>query len=454
MYMQLKKKGVIKIKICIISDLHLNNKQYGLRARELDFYNQLDKVVNKINDLKCDLLIIAGDLFDNPNPSPEAISRCNKSIKNLNCKVVAIKGNHTMILRKNHYPVDNLVAEANDNYYLLEDEGISFVDSPINKLPSSAEAGLFLEQQNNPTIHIDGITYRGETHVEEFVEVQKKLAADIDKSNDFNILVVHEAFTEYCGFTGANLSINDINYDPYNVIICGHVHSRTDQVVDENTIFIQPGSIERLNSTEAFDESKNGKGFYFIDTNTSNIEFHPVESIRPFITGTVDLYTNENIENYFNELQDKIDGYEVKPVVNYKFNIPDELFDSIGLYNNLHNILIDKSTINRIVDEDDTNLVITEDEVPTSIAAVKWASVNRFEDEDEGQLFEALYNARDSKEELINIGNDFYEKNFKVSNDWKSDFEVPKNVLEIYDYFENLEIKSVSQILEELEVRS
>jgi hypothetical protein len=118
----------------------------------------------------------------------------------------------------------------------------------------------------------------------------------------------------------------------------------------------------------------------------------------------------------------------------------------------LHNILIDKSTISRVIDDDDTSLVITEDEVPTSIATVKWASVNKFEDVEEGQLFEALYNARDSKEELIDIGNEFYEKHFKVPDDFESDFKVSKEVLEIYDYFENLEVKSVSKILKELEV--
>jgi DNA repair exonuclease SbcCD nuclease subunit len=442
------------MKIAVISDLHLGKRQYGIIARELDFYKQLDRVVNKINDLKCDLVIIAGDIFDTPNPSPQSISEYNKSINKLECdNIVAIKGNHTMILRDSHYPADNLVAENNSDYYLLEDEGVSFVDSPINKLPSSAEAGLFLKDKNSPIVHVDGISYRGETHVEEFVEVQKKLAADIDKSSDFNILVVHEAFTEYCGFTGANLSINDLNYDPYNVIICGHVHTRTDQVVDKNTVFIQPGSIERLNSAEAFDESKNGKGFYFIDTNTSNIEFHRVESIRPFLTGTIDLDTNEDIENFFTELQDKIDSYEVEPVVNYKYNVPDELFDSIVLHNHLDNILIDKSNINRIIDDDDTSLVITEDEVPTSIAAVRWASVNKFEDEDEGQLFEALYNARNSKEELINIGNEFYEKHFKVPEDFEPEFEVSEEVLEIYSYFENLEVKPASEVLKELEVK-
>ena len=430
------------MKIGIISDLHLGNRQYGLRSREIDFYNQLDRIVDELNKLDCDMVIIAGDIFDGPNPSPESISRYNNSINKLECSnIVAIKGNHTMILRDDHFPADNLVAEAYDNYYLLEDRGMSFVDSPIKKLPSSAEAGLFLEGKNNPTIHIDGITYRGETHVEEFVEVQKKLAADIDESSDFNILVVHEAFTEYCGFTGANLSINNLNYEPYNVIICGHVHTRTDQVIDKNTAFIQPGSIERLNSAEALDESKNGKGIYLIDTNTSKIEFHPVESIRPFLTGVVDLGTNEDIENYFTELQDKIDNYEVEPVVNYKYNVPDELFDSIALHNNLHNILIDKSTINRVIDDDDTSLVITEDEVPTSIAAVKWASANSFENNDEGQLFEALYNARDSKEELISIGNEFYEKHFKVPDDWESGFEVPEKVKEIYKYFEELEVR-------------
>ena len=35
------------MKIAVISDLHLGKRQYGLFNRELDFYNQLNRVINK-----------------------------------------------------------------------------------------------------------------------------------------------------------------------------------------------------------------------------------------------------------------------------------------------------------------------------------------------------------------------------------------------------------------------
>ena len=100
------------MKIAIISDLHLGFRQYGLIERENDFYNQLYKVRNEINKHEPDMVIIAGDLFDKPNPSPAAINAYREGIGELDTDIICtIKGNHTMILRDNHYSIDDFLVE-------------------------------------------------------------------------------------------------------------------------------------------------------------------------------------------------------------------------------------------------------------------------------------------------------------------------------------------------------
>ena len=405
----------VKMKIGVISDLHLGHRQYGLREREFDFYEQLQKCVTKLNKHHCKIVIIAGDIFDKPNPSPEAIHKYIDIVGKLKCNtIVAIKGNHTMLLRDDHYAVDELVAEEIDNYILLEDKNWT---------------------QNE--ISIDGITYRGPTELDKLIKIQKKMASNIDEDESFNILVVHQAFKEFCGFTNEELSIKDFDYTPYNVIICGHIHSRKHTFLDENTIFLQPGSIERLNTEEARDEQKNGKGVYIIDTKKQICDFHPIKCEREFYLGKVCLNTSSDIKEHFEHLQESIDERKELPIISYKYDIPEdcytELHDSIP---SIKNILMNNSKIQRNLDDDPTT-IITESEVPPPSKAVKIVAEQKYE-KNKAELSVDIFNNCESQENLKKIIDDYFEKNY--NNDIDNNEFDEHQFDELYAYFENLEV--------------
>ena len=136
------------MKIGIMSDLHLGYRQYGLVDREEDFYQQFHNCCSILNKEEVEMVIIAGDIFDKPNPSPRAMHEYAKGIKNLGNKiVVAIKGNHTMLMKKDHYSVDEFFFDEKSfgNYFLLTDDSMTFEN-----------------------VRVDGITYRPESQLESF----------------------------------------------------------------------------------------------------------------------------------------------------------------------------------------------------------------------------------------------------------------------------------------------
>ena len=413
-----------------MSDLHLGKRQYGLFEREQDFYSQLDKCVKELNKHDCDIVIIAGDIFDRPNPSPEAIHHYLDKVGNLDTDVIiAIKGNHTMVLRDSHYSVDNLIADDGDmvGYYLLDDERWNFNDFALES-PYDMEFCKWKDVK----INIDGITYRSPSDIDEFLEVQDRLASQKCEPLSFNVLVVHQSFKEFCGFTGEELSINDLDLSPYHLVICGHIHARTDVLLPGNTLFIQPGSIERLNTEEALDEINNGKGVYVVDTVDTKWEFYPIKCEREFIMGSFDV-DGEEAKILEESLQKRINECELEPVVAIDFDDSGTLWE---VSKNLKNVLINNSRVRSQMYEVETS-IITEEEIPPVKEAVKQVANKKLPKEEAAlciDLFETLVNNNEDAEELLDK---FFKKNYK--NDIKEEkVEVDPEIQEIYDYFENL----------------
>ena len=109
------------MKICIATDFHLSYRQYGLEEREQDFYKQYGKLINQVIKEKPQLFLILGDIFDTPYPKPIAIQTFNDGLKKLKqegIKVCGIIGNHTLIQRKDYYPIDKVFEE---NYHIIDD---------------------------------------------------------------------------------------------------------------------------------------------------------------------------------------------------------------------------------------------------------------------------------------------------------------------------------------------
>ena len=381
------------MKIGIISDLHLGFRQYGSIDRENDFYNQFFSICKQLNKYKPDIVIIAGDLFDKPNPSPAAINAYREGIQSLNSKIICtIKGNHTMILRDNHYSIDDFFGKNKDKgYYYLDDETFS-----ING------------------VVIDGITYRNNSSLDEFFKVQKNMALK-QYSDCYRILIVHQSFKEFCGFYGEELSIEDIDYSNYNAIICGHIHSRYNTVLPNGCKFIQPGSIERMNTTEALDEQKNGKGFYLLDTDNNSVEFYQVDCPRKFFLGEIKFDKIEDLEKHLEDLNNDVSKLEIPPIISYKYQSFIENIEGVREKINSidKDILLNKSHIDD-KSQEDISIEITDNELPTVLEALKIFGEEKGLEEKEVALSIDLYNAlSQNTDNASGIIDSYFEKNRK-----------------------------------------
>ena len=75
------------LKIALIADLHLG---YNIG------YKMMEQMVEKINNQNVDLVLIAGDIFDNSSVTVDDIEKCQKALSKLNSTdgVYAVFGNH------------------------------------------------------------------------------------------------------------------------------------------------------------------------------------------------------------------------------------------------------------------------------------------------------------------------------------------------------------------------
>ena len=419
------------MKIGIISDLHLGFRQYGSLERENDFYNHFLKICKEINKKEVDIVIIAGDIFDKPNPSPKAISVYREGISNLNCDVVlAIKGNHTMIARDNHYSIDEFFgSDEFEGYYLLEDGSWSTQMFSLES-PYDSEYNKYKDMK----IRVDGITYRSESNIDDFISVQNLLAAEKVEDNTFRILVVHQAFKEFCGFTGETLSIHDINYDNYDVVICGHIHSRFNIKIDNDTWFIQPGSIERMNTTEALDEQRNGKGFYVLDTEKKSVDFYKVSCPRKFFLGDVKICNEDDCKNHFDELEKNLLKLKEPAIISYNYKSYLEnislIRDKISLLK--ENVLLNKSNVYDETEEN-VSLDVSENNMPSVQQAIKMYGEKSKLNDNEVKLATDLFNVLgNSEDDASKILEDYFEKNIKKEKNFEFKDEELEEIIEYF----------------------
>lgn len=386
----------MKKRIGIISDLHLNYRQYGLKDREEDFYKQYHCVISECINYDCDSVIIAGDIFDNHNPSPKAISVFEKGIdilNNHNIPVYNIVGNHTQLQVRDHVSPDSLFKTKYD-YYLLDEDSYC---------PSN---GLF----------ICGLPYYANHSLDTLKNHISELN-DMAAKYEVSILVLHQEFQEYCGFTGAHMSINDIEINNFDFVICGHIHSHTIDKLNDKTTFIQPGSIERLNIKESEDERKYGKGITIIDIDgdKTNVDFVRIDNFRKIFSEEIVIFedSQDTVEN-FDVIFHKLSECKHPPILQLKIF---DKFDQLDLCKEWERKFSDVTLMTRMSYYDEKELDI---------------SVSDLQDKDLSPL-NGLKNAiKDWNENEINLAIDLF---LKLSSKNKDVVSSAQSVVD--DYFEN-----------------
>ena len=269
------------MKIVHCSDLHLGkrfsgNKDY-VKKRYMDFFNAFATFVDKVEEIKPDVCLIAGDIFDKKEINPDILSKTEYLFKRLkdNVKkdIVAIEGNH-------------------DNSRILEESWLEYLQE--QNILKVFYYNKDFEEKNY--LKIDDINfypvgYPGFMIDEALIKLSEKL-----NPQEKNIVVVH---TGISGSTDTlpglvSTSILDLFKDKTIYIAGGHIHSFTTYPKEKPYFFVS-GSLEFSNIQN---EKSDKKGFILFDTDTLNYEFIELEHRKRIKKDF--SYTNfSNLENEF-----------------------------------------------------------------------------------------------------------------------------------------------------------
>ena len=248
------------MKIVHCSDLHLGkrfsgNKDY-VKKRYMDFFNAFATFVDKVEKIKPDVCLIAGDIFDKKEINPDILSKTEYLFKRLrdNVKkdIIAIEGNH-------------------DNSRILEESWLEYLQG--QNILKVFYYNKDFEEKNY--LKIDDINfypvgYPGFMIDEALTKLSEKL-----NPQEKNIVIVH---TGISGSTDTlpglvSTSILDLFKDKTIYIAGGHIHSFTTYPKEKPYFFVS-GSLEFSNVQN---EKSDKKGFILFDTDTLNYEFIELE---------------------------------------------------------------------------------------------------------------------------------------------------------------------------------
>ena len=276
------------MKIVHCSDLHLGkrvsgNKDY-VKKRYMDFFNAFAAFVNKVEEIKPDVCLIAGDIFDKKEINPDILSKTEYLFKRLrdNVKkdIIAIEGNH-------------------DNSRILEESWLEYLQE--QNILKVFYYNKDFEEKNY--LKIDDINfypvgYPGFMIDEALTKLSEKL-----NPQEKNIVVVH---TGISGSTNTlpglvSTSILDLFKDKAIYIAGGHIHSFTTYPKEKPYFFVS-GSLEFSNVQN---EKSDKKGFILFDTDTLNYEFIELEHrkrIKKDFSYTNFSNLEDEFENFVKEL--------------------------------------------------------------------------------------------------------------------------------------------------------
>jgi DNA repair exonuclease SbcCD nuclease subunit len=391
------------MRILHCSDIHLGRRIVGASGefseiRYNDYFKAFEYIVDYAINNNIDVFVIAGDLFDKKEISPDILSRTEKIL--LKLKTANI---HTFVIEGNH---DNIKAGKEHESWIgyLESKSIAQRLTYITYSENNFE--FKFEQIDN--VRFYGLGYPG-YFVDKLIE---NFAEHIEKSDDYiNYLIIHTALlnTDIMHGTVKHESIMKLE-GKVDYIAGGHFHGHS-SYPKNNPFFFVPGSPEMWD----FAEYKQKKGFIIFDTILNTKEFietfNRTKQVLEIEINSSDLTSAES------ELLNNLNEYEVKSESICFLNI--SLKNQIEINLNLaEEVLINKGAIKvfpKIIYKldmvaDISKFDSTIEEVETEIIKT-WEKFNSIPDETKSLLnnLKSLQN-EDLSEEFNEIVGKFLDK--------------------------------------------
>lgn len=262
----------MEVKFIHTGDLHLGlqfeNASFSLEyanKRRIELWETFERIIDRVKKNNIDILIIAGDLFEDEYCSIGDIKRINSTLKGLSdTRIIITAGNHDSFGEKSLYKA----IEWSENIYVFQGENMGNVEfEDINTIVW----GVSWEKKEEKRNLVDDIA--------------------IEKKDKTNILVVHG---DTLNKNSTYLPIDKDKISHFDYVALGHIHKP--QFISHNIAYC--GSPEPLDFGE---QGEHG----IIEGNISNgqvvAEFVPFNK-REFIIKEITL--DENMD--YNDIKTKI----------------------------------------------------------------------------------------------------------------------------------------------------
>jgi len=326
------------MKILHFADAHIDMANYGrhdpqtgLPVRVMDFLKSLDVIVDAAISEKVDLVLFAGDAYKDRNPAPTFQREWGRRVMRL-----SRAGIPTLLLVGNHDLSPALGrAHALDNFDTLEVPHVRVIDRPVFLAPEDLE-GLLLQVMALPWVsrsglmaHLDSQPRQGSNVYEQLGERLIELVHTwFEEKVDPSLPLV---LTAHCSVQGAQyggertvMLGRDLVLPPSLVkdprldyVALGHIHRPQNLNEGAHPPVVYPGSIERVDFGEVEDEK-----FFVIasvERGKTDIEWLPLEGIRPFVDRYVRLESQEAVTDRLRDAlpTDQLRGAVVRLVLEY-----------------------------------------------------------------------------------------------------------------------------------------
>lgn len=260
-----------------LADLHIGYRQYqrltaaGINQREADVAGTFRRAIDRIIELKPDLVLIAGDVFHSVRPSNPAILHAFTQFSRLvaslpNTKVVMVAGNHdtprtaeTGCILRLFSPLGIIVVEGDAQRIAFPEDDLSILAVP--DMPFGVPALV-----PDPSARRNILLLHGEVEgvLPDYIQRAERSAVEITRDElaparwDYVALGHYHVHREIAPNAYYSGSIDYTSADPW-------------------------GEIREERAASLYDPIRGGKGIIEWDLETSTHTFHPLAVSRPLI---------------------------------------------------------------------------------------------------------------------------------------------------------------------------
>jgi DNA repair exonuclease SbcCD nuclease subunit len=260
------------MRVCVFSDTHLG---YGRGSETYeDSFRALDEVIRR--GLDCDLILVAGDLFDSRNPDAEVLTRAMETLI-------------PTLTKDNGSRIAGVVDRKAEDLKPIHDQGIPVVmihgtherrvKGLLNPVQALEKAGFAVHLHCNGIIIGKGdekVCIQGMSGVpDQFAESVLSSWKPGPVRGCYNVFMIHQSLSPFM-YSPHAMSVENLPKG-FDLYVSGHVHE-SQEAEYSGKPFLIPGSMTR---TQMTGDSEKPLGFFIVDTK-GGIEFHELENQRGF----------------------------------------------------------------------------------------------------------------------------------------------------------------------------